>query len=78
MPVICPVVVEKLKPAGKVAPDSAKVNVPNPPEAVTGVNGVAAVPAVNVVLGTACVVMRVAAFTVRLKVLNEVCAVGVV
>jgi len=37
----------------------------------------AAVPAVKVVLGTACVVVS-AGFTVRLKVLKEVCAVGVV
>ena len=48
-----------------------------PPVAVTGVNGVAALPTVSVVLGTACVVVS-AAFTVRLKVFDEVCAVGVV
>ena len=47
-----------------------------PPEAVTGLNE-AALPAVKVVFGTACVVVS-AGFTVRLKVLNEVCAVGVV
>jgi hypothetical protein len=47
-----------------------------PPDAVTGVNE-AAVPAVKVVLGTACVVVS-AGFTVRLKVLDEVCADGAV
>jgi hypothetical protein len=41
------------------------------------VNGVAALPTVRVVLGTAWVVVS-CAFTVRLKVLDEVCAVGVV
>ena len=40
-------------------------------------NGVAALPTVRVVLGTARVVVS-CAFTVRLKVLDEVCAVGVV
>jgi hypothetical protein len=35
-----------------------------PPDAVTGVNGVAALPTVSVVLGTACVVVN-AGFTVR-------------
>ena len=40
-------------------------------------NGVAALLTVKVVLGTACVVVS-AGFTVRLKVLEEVCAVGVV
>ena len=48
-----------------------------PPVAATGVNGVAALPTVRVVLATACVVVN-AGFTVRLKVLNDVCAVGVV
>jgi hypothetical protein len=47
-----------------------------PPAAVTGVNE-AALPAVKVVLGTDCVVVS-AGFTIRLKVLDEVCAVGVV
>jgi hypothetical protein len=37
--------------------------VPVPPDAVTGVNGVAALPTVSVVLGTACVVVN-AGFTV--------------
>ena len=40
-------------------------------------NGAAALPTVKVVLATACVVVN-AGFTVRLNVLNEVCAVGVV
>ena len=40
-------------------------------------NGVAALLTVKVVLGTACVVVS-AGFTVRLKALEEVCAVGVV
>ena len=40
-------------------------------------NGVAALPTVKVVLGTACVVVK-PGFTVRLKVLDEVCGVGVV
>jgi hypothetical protein len=77
VPLICPVMVEKLRPVGSVPPDSAKLNVPVPPVAVTGVNGVAALPTVKVVLGTACVVVK-AAFTVRPNVLDEVCAVGVV
>jgi len=42
------------------------------------VNGVAALPTVRVVLGTACVVVIGVTFTVKLKVLDEVCAVGVV
>ena len=37
----------------------------------------ATLPTVKVVLGTACVVVS-AGFTVRLKVFDEVCAVGVV
>ena len=78
VPLIWPVVVEKFSPVGKVPPDSAKLNVPVPPEAVTGINGVAALPAVKVVLGTACVVVSGVTFTVKLKVLDEVCAVGVV
>ena len=48
-----------------------------PPDAVTGVND-AALPVVRVVLGTACVVVSGVTLTVRLNVLNEVCAVGVV
>ena len=51
---------------------------PKPPEAVTGVNGVAAVPTVSVVVGTAWVVVSAGALTVREKVFDEVCAVGVV
>jgi hypothetical protein len=49
-----------------------------PPDAVTGVNGVAALLTVRVVVGTACVVVIGVTFTVRLNVLDEVCAVGVV
>ena len=41
-------------------------------------NGVAAVPAVSVVVGTAWVVVSVAGLTVSWKVFDEVCAVGVV
>jgi hypothetical protein len=48
-----------------------------PPVAVTGVNGAAALPTIRLLVGTACVVVS-APFTIRLKVLNEVCAVGVV
>jgi hypothetical protein len=77
VPLIWPVDVENVSPVGKVAPESAKLNVPVPPVAVTGVNGVAALPTVKVVLGTACVVVN-AGFTVRLKVFDEVCAVVVV
>ena len=64
VPLICPVVVEKFKPVGRVPPDSAKLSVPVPPVAVTGVNGVAALPTVRIVFGTACVVVS-AGFTVR-------------
>jgi hypothetical protein len=77
VPLICPVVVEKFSPVGRVPPDRAKLNVPVPPDAVTGVKGVAALPVTKVLLGTACVVVS-AGFTVRLKVLDEVCGVGVV
>jgi hypothetical protein len=77
VPLIWPVVVEKFNPVGNVPPDNAKLSVPVPPDAVTGVNDVARKPTVKIVLGTACVVVS-AAFTVRLKVLDEVCAVGVV
>jgi hypothetical protein len=77
VPVIWPVAVEKLSPVGRVAPLSANDTVPVPPDAVTGVNGVAAVLTVRVVEGTAWVVVR-PALTVRLKVLDEVCGVGVV
>jgi hypothetical protein len=74
VPVICPVVVLKLRPAGK-AGDTANVFVPKPPEAVTGVNGVAAVFCVSVVDATACVVVSAgSASTVRLNVLALVCA----
>ena len=52
---ICPVVVERLKPDGK-AGKTAKDKVPDPPEAVTGVNGVMAAPVGAVVVATACVV----------------------
>ena len=76
VPLIRPFVVEKFKPVGKVPPDSAKLKVPVPPDAVTGVNE-AAMPVDSVVLGTACTVVS-APFTVRLKVLDEVCGVGVV
>jgi hypothetical protein len=48
-----------------------------PPEAVTGVNE-AAVPVIKVVFAIACVVVIGVTLTVRLNVLNEVCAVGMV
>ena len=74
VPVICPVVVLKLSPAGRLG-DTANVRVPNPPVAVTGVNGVAAVFCVRVVDATACVVTSAGnASTVRLNVLELVCA----
>jgi hypothetical protein len=74
VPVICPVDVLKLSPAGKTG-DTANVRLPNPPAAVTGVNGVAAVFCVSVVDATACVVVRAGnASTVRLNVLALVCA----
>ena len=76
VPLIRPLDVENVSPVGKLPPDSAKLSVPVPPDAVTGVNE-AAVPAVKVVLGTAWMVVN-GPFTVRLKVLDEVCAVGVV
>ena len=55
----------KFSPEGSVPPESTKLSVPVPPDAVTGVNGVAALPAVSVVLGTACIVVSGAGFTVR-------------
>jgi hypothetical protein len=78
VPVIWPVAVEKFKPVGNVPPLSAKLMVPKPPLAVTGVTGVAAVFAVKVIEGTACVVVSVSGLTVRLKVFDELCAAGVV
>ena len=51
VPVTSPLVVLKDKPAGS-AGLSAKVTAPKPPDAVTGVNGVTALPAVSVVAGT--------------------------
>jgi len=78
VPVIWPVAVLKLNPVGSEPPDSANVMVPKPPDAVTGVNGVASVLAVNVVDATATVVVSAGAVTVRLNCLDDVCAVGVV
>ena len=41
VPDISPVLAEKLSPAGKVAAgESVYVNIPYPPDAVTGINGV--------------------------------------
>ena len=74
VPVICPVVVLKLSPVGKLG-DTANTRVPNPPVAVTGVKGVAAVFCVRVVDATACVVTSAgSASTVSWKVLLLVCA----
>ena len=67
VPVIWPVVVENVRPVGSVPPESAKLSGPAPPEAVTGVNGVAGEFCASVVDGTAWVVVR-GALTVRLKV----------
>ncbi len=50
---------------------------PNPPDAVTGVKVVSNVPAVPVVVATACVVESADGLTVSWNVLDEVCAVGV-
>ena len=69
--------VEKLRPAGSAPPLNAKLMLPNPPLAVTGVNGAAAAFTVRIVEATACVVMSVTGLTVRLKVLDDVCATGV-
>ena len=54
-----------------------EADVPNPPLAVTGVNGAAATFTVRVVEAIACVVISVTGLTVRLKVLDDVCATGV-
>ena len=70
VPEMMPVAVFIVKVAGR-AGVIAKVRGAVPPAAVTGVNGVTAVPAVSVVLGTAWVATT-AGFTVRLKVFAEV------
>ena len=62
--------VEKLKPAGSAPPLNAKLMLPKPPLAVTGVNDAAATFTMRVVEATACVVMSVTGLTVRLKVLE--------
>src|SRR3954447_13064513 len=48
IPVIWPVAVENFKPVGNVPPLNAKLMLPKPPLAVTGVTGVAAVFEVKV------------------------------
>jgi hypothetical protein len=55
VPVICPVDELKLRPAGS-AGLMLNTFVPSPPVAVTGVNAVAAVPCVSVLVAIACVV----------------------
>jgi hypothetical protein len=77
VPVIWPVVVESVSPAGSVG-ETAKDKVPKPPDAVTGVTGVMAVPTVTVVVATACVVISVGALKASENVFADVCAVGVV
>ena len=77
VPLTSPLVVLKDKPVGS-AGLTAKLTVPKPPEAVTGVKGVATLLAVKLVAGTACTVVRVTGLTVSWKVFEEVCAVGVV
>jgi hypothetical protein len=67
VPLICPLVVLKLIPAGSVPPLNAKVYGVVPPLAVTGVNGVYAVFTVSDLLATACVTTS-APFTVSWKV----------
>ena len=74
VPVTCPEDALKFNPAGRVG-DTVNVRVPNPPVAVTGVKGVAAVFWVSVVDATAWVVTSAGnASTVRLNVLELVCA----
>ena len=56
VPVICPVDVLKLNPVGS-AGLMPNTFTPSPPVAVTGVNAVAAVPCVSVLVAIACVVV---------------------
>ena len=51
---------------------------PYPPEDVTGVNALAAVPCVSVVVATDVAAVSAAGLTARSKVAVSVCAVGVV
>ena len=73
VPLTCPFVVLKDKPAGS-AELTAKFTVPNPPDAVTGVNEVIRVPAVTVAEDTACAVFSAGGLTVSWKVFDEICA----
>jgi hypothetical protein len=68
VPDIAPFVVENVSPAGS-AGEIAYVSVPNPPDAVTGVNVGAKIFLVNVVVGTTCVVVNASsASTTSVKV----------
>ena len=64
-------VAEKLRPVGSTPPLSAKLMLPKPPLAVTGVKGAAAAFTVRMVEGTACAVVSVTGLTVRVKVLDD-------
>ena len=76
VPLTSPLVVLKDKPVGS-AGLTAKLTVPKPPEAVTGVKGVATLFAVKLVAGTACTVVRATGLTMSWKVFDDVCAAGV-